>query len=223
MRSPTPTPCILALVLSSLQLPATAGVGAHQGSNLIADSVRDFSGVQGANGWSYGFWDSEFDDDGAYDPATDFALLPHFGVDPINGLSGREEFTTGELWYLEDGRFYTSLWAAGGHAHGNLELGAHAKADHWVVRRWVSTVDSEVEIRGHAGKQMPWGENWSGGVVFQILVGDSKVYEAVVDDGGRRYSVTATVEAGTTVDFLIGPGPAIGVAEFTAGIRRIGG
>lgn len=223
MRSSRSPLCLLLFTLAALQPSATAGVAiGSQEPAPLADSVRDFSGVQGANGWSYGFWDQSADDDGTYHPTADFQLLPRFGGDPINGLSGHDQFTTGQLWSLEDGRFYTSLWARGGHPHGTMDLGAYAKANHWVVRRWVSTVDSVVEIRGHAGKTMPWGENWGGDVVFQIVVGGSKVYEAVVDDGGGEYSATVEVETGTTVDFLIGPGTAIGVVDFTAVIRGSG-
>ena len=197
-----------------------AAVNPSHDSVLVADSVRDFSGEQGARGWFYGYWDQSADGDGAYDPGTDFRPLPNFGDDAVNGLSRHDEFTTGELWYLEDGRFYTSLWAEGGHAHGEMNLGDYARAAHWVVRRWVSTVDSEVEINGRAGKTMPWGENWGGDVVFRIVADGTTIYEATVDDAGEPYSVTTSVDDGTTVDFLIGPGRAIGVVDFTAAIRR---
>lgn len=93
---------------------------------------------------------------------ADFQLLRHFGSDPINRLSDRPEFTTGKLWYLEDGVYYTSLWAEGGHPHGTMDLGAYARVEHWAVRRWVSTTSGLVNISGHAGKTMPWGENWGG-------------------------------------------------------------
>lgn len=217
----------LSLLLACWLVVGPAGLRAQveattspQSAVLLADSVRGFSHEQGANGWFYGFWDQSADGDGAYDPTRDFRRLPNFGDDAINGLSRHDDFTTGELWYLEDGRFYTSLWAEGGHAHGEMDLGGYARAAHWVVRRWVSAVDSEVEIAGRAGKTMPWGENWSGDVVFRVVVGGSTVYEATLDGGSQPYSVTTSVEDGTTVDFLIGPGSAIGVVDFTGAIRR---
>ena len=106
---------------------------------------------------------------------------------------------------------------------GTMDLGAYAKAEHWVVRRWVSSVDAEVEIRGHAGKVMPWGENWRGDFRVLIVVGGSRVYEAVLDDRGRGYSASAKVQAGTLVDFLIGPGTAVGVIKLTGVIQTKGG
>lgn len=188
-------------------------------AGTIADSVEDFSGEQGLHGWSYGYWDESADPDGVYDQAGDFRPFPSFGTDPINRLSLRSEFTTGDLWYLEDGRSYTSLWAEGGHPHGDMELGFYARAKHWAVRRWISPVSGRLVIRGHAGKVMPWGENWSGGCVFLVVVDGERIFAADVADGGQEYSVIATVAVGSTVDFLIGPGTGIGVMRFTAAIE----
>lgn len=208
--------------LRSLVL-VVAVIGAPQAcADIIADSVQDFSGRQGLGGWMYGYWDESGDADGKYDHRRDFRMLRKFGTDPINRLSGRAEFTTGDLWYLEDGRFYTSLWAEGSHPHGDLNLGKYARAKHWAVRRWVSNVSGSIEISGHAGKVMPWGQNWGGSVKFIVVVDGNRVYEAEADDGGQEYSVRASVEFGTPVDFLIGPGSAIGVSQFTATIKSFG-
>lgn len=185
-------------------------------ADAIADSVEDFSGQQGLNGWQYGYWDESKDADGEYDQTTDFRLFSSFGIDPIDGLSSHSEFTTGAIWFLEDGRYYTSLWAEGGHPHGAMDLGSYAKAKQWVVRRWTSTVNGRIEIGGHAGKVMPWGENWTGSSKFLVVAGGDRVYEAEVDDGGQEYSISAMVHVGTPVDFLIGPGSGIGVMRFTA-------
>ncbi len=186
---------------------------------VVADSVSDFSGTQGANGWFYGYWDRSVDVDDHYDQATDFRMLKQFGGDPANQISGRSEFTVGELWNLQDGLYYTSLWAKGGHPHGMMPLGSHAQAEHWVVRRWVSTIDGPVTISGHAGKVMPWGANWSGGVRTLIQVDGETLFGADVEDGGSDYSIDATVAVGSLVDFMIGPNPSIGVIEFTGTIR----
>ena len=191
-------------------------------ADTVADSVRDFSGKHGVNGWSYGYWDRSVDADGSYDQSTDFRFLSHFGSDPLNGLSSHSEFTTGKLWYLEDGRYYTSIWAEGGHPHGSMDLGIYARSDQWVVRRWVSTTNGGIDIRGHAGKVMPWGENWTGTVKVRIVRGGVRVYVSEVGEGGGPYAVSGTVQIGTPVDFLIGPGSAIGVAKFTGTIEASG-
>ncbi len=208
-------PAVLALLVAmSWASPAPA--------DIVADSVREFSAKQGLNGWTYGYWDESADADGEYDQTRDFRQFRNFGTDPINRLSAHTEFTTGDLWYLEDGRYYTSLWAEGGHPHGSMDLGTYARAEQWAVRRWVSTVSGRIEIRGHAGKVMPWGRNWSGSVKFLVVVDGKRVFEAEADDGGQEYSVNVTVAVGTPVDFLIGPGSAIGVSRFTAILRESG-
>lgn len=187
---------------------------------LLADSVTGFSGTQGLNNWSYGYWDRSADADRTYNAETDFRHLQHFGDDPVNGLSTHSAFTTGPLWYQEDGVYYTSLWAEGGHPNAVLDLGDHAPVEHWAVRRWESTVDGVVTISGHAGKVMPWGANWSGGCTARIVVDSELVYSTPIDNNGAEYSTDVTVSVGSSVDFLIGPGPSIGVSMFTATVRR---
>ena len=203
----------LAVGCESAAAPATAV------EEVVADSVQGFAGTQGANSWSYGYWDRSDDRDGAYDQAADFRLLPHFGSDPRNGLSARTEFTTGPLWFLQDGRFYTSLWATGGHPNANLELGVYSRAEQWAVRRWVSTIEGPVTIRGHVGKVMPWGRNWGGGCIAQIVVDGATVLRQGMDERGADYAIDARLRRGSLVDFLIGPNPSIGVTEFTATVR----
>jgi hypothetical protein len=188
-------------------------------SEIVADSVSEFSGKQGANGWSYGYWDRSADTDKSYSQATDFQLLRHFGSDPINRLSGHSEFTTGMLWNLQDGLYYTSLWAGGGHPNGTMKLGTYAQVEQWAVRRWVSTTQGPVTISGHAGKVMPWGEKWGGGVQALIVVDGTTLFHTDIDDGGTDYSIDATIQIGSRVDFLIGPNPSVGVIDFTATLR----
>jgi hypothetical protein len=199
---------------------------------MVADSVSGFSGNQGANGWSYGYWDRTADTDKSYCQTTDFQLIRHFGSDPINGLSSRTDFTTGKLWILQDGVYYTALWAEGGSSNGTAELATQAKVEHWAVRRWVSTVNGPVTISGHAAKILYWGDVDSGQV--RIVVDGSTVFSAVSHQRdtnstdivmrGTNYSVNVTVHIGSLVDFLITAGPtetggAYGPVKFTATIH----
>ena len=210
----------LALAVGSL-LAAGCRSASRPPSEVVADSVSGFSGVQGAHGWFYGYWDRTADPDQSYSQTTDFQLLRHFGSDPVNHLSGREEFTTGKLWNLEDGRYYTSLWAEGGHPNSAMKLGQHAPVEQWAVRRWVSTTDGLVTISGHVGKVMPWGENWSGGERALLVVDGATSFSADFDNSGEDYSIEATVHVGSLVDCLIGPNSSVGVTEFTCSIRAV--
>lgn len=200
---------------------STATAAADTGSRVIADSVEQFSNQQGAKGWSYGFWDQSSDQD--YHQETDFQLLKHFGDDRKNGLSGRSEFTTGKLWYLEDGQFFTSLWAEGGHANSPMKLGNYAAAKHWAVRRWVSSTTSSCTVRGRIGKVMPWGKNWTGHCRARIIVDGKEMFSEIMDEDGQDYSVEVDLKQGSLVDFLIGPEQGIGVMLFTARIENQAG
>ena len=199
---------------------------------MVADSMSGFSGKQGANGWSYGYWDRTGDTDKSYSQTTDFQLLRHFGSDPINGLSSRSDFTTGKLWILQDGLYYTALWAEGGSANGTTKLAAQAKVEHWAVRRWLSTVNGPVTISGHAAKILDWGDVDSGQA--RIVVDGTTVFSAATHRRGTNsadivmrgtnYSVNVTVHLGSLVDFLITAGPtetggAFGPVRFTASIH----
>jgi hypothetical protein len=200
--------------------------GCHTGSlpspEIVADSSSGFSGKQGANGWSYGYWDRTADTDKSYNQTTDFQLLRHFGNDPINGLSRRSDFTTGNLWLLQDGRYYTALWAEGGSANGTAESAAQAKVEHWAVRRWVSTVDGPVTISGRAARILDWGDADSGQA--HIDVDGTTVFSTATYKHDTNYSVDVTVHIGSLVDFLITAGPtetggAFGPVRFTATLQ----
>ncbi len=187
---------------------------------VIANSVTEFSGEQGKNGWRYGFWDRSIDTDGKYTQASDFKMLEHFGRDVRNGLSQHSDFTTGKLWFLEDGRSYTSLWAEGGHANSKMKFGDYDAAEQWAVRRWISNASGTVTIAGRVGKVMPWGANWKGECRAIIVVDGEIVLSTVMDEHGLDYAVAAKIREKSVVDFLIAPDPSIGVVTFTAAIRK---
>ena len=149
-------------------------------------------------------------------------MLKRFGSDPINGTSSRSDFTTGKLWILQDGRYYTALWAEGGSANGTTELAAQAKVEHWAVRRWVSTVNGPVTISGHAAKILDWGDVDSGQA--RIVIDSATVFSAATHGRETNYSVNAKVSIGSLVDFLItagqtATGGAFGPVKFSAVIR----
>ncbi len=191
-----------------------------EAADVIGDSVAEFSNEQGKHGWYYGYWDLSTDADGKYDQVTDFKLLKNFGTDARNGLSKRREFTTGDVWYLEDVRSYISLWAEGGHANSATGPANYSPAEQWAARRWISDVSGTVTISGHAGKVMPWGANWSGECQATIIVDGEVMFSTVMDELGLDYSVAIKVREKSIVDFLIAPNPSIGVVTFTAAISK---
>jgi hypothetical protein len=213
----------IALTLAVFPLVTTGcDTASFQPSQTVADSVSGFSGEQGANGWSYGYWDRTVDTDQSYSQTRDFQLLRHFGSDPINQVSNHPDFTTGKLWTLQDGLYYTALWAEGGSANGTTKLAPQAKVEHWAVRRWVSSVNGPVTISGHATKILNWGDVDSGQA--HIVVDGAMIFSAATHGRDENYSVNTKVHVGSLVDFLITAGPtstggAFGPIKFTATIR----
>lgn len=211
------------LMFFALMLAPICSYGQESSADLngvIANSVTEFSNEQGKDGWHYGYWDRLVDIDGKYSQSSDFKTLEHFGNDVRNGLREHSDFTTGELWFLEDGRFYTSLWAKGGHANSRMKFGNYAAAEQWAVRRWVSDASGSVTISGHAGKVMPWGANWDGECRAIIIIDGETIFSTVMDEHGLDYAVVAKIREKSVVDFLIAPDPNIGVVTFTAAIRK---
>ncbi len=212
---------LMTLAVIVLFSPCCHGQSTSEESvGVIADSVVEFSGEQGNGGWYYGYWDRAIDSDDKFDPSSDFKVFKHFGTDVRNGLRGHEAFKTGDLWYLEDGRFYTSIWANGGHANSAVQLGDYSGAEHWSVRRWVSNSSGTVTISGRVGKVMPWGANWGGECQAIIMVDGVTVLSTVMDEHGIDYTVAVKIQNKSRVDFLIAPNPSIGVVTFTATIRK---
>ena len=210
-------------VLSVLVLAPTCCRGqttSGESNGVVADSVAEFSQEQGKNGWYYGYWDKATDADGEYRQSTDFKLLEHYGTDIRNGLSRHREFTVGDVWYLEDGRSYTSLWAEGGHANGDVGPTSYSSAEQWATRRWISDTAGTLTVSGHAGKVMPWGANWAGECQATIIVDGEVVFSTLMDEHGLDYSVAVKIQEKSIVDFLIAPNPSIGVVKFTATIRK---
>ena len=115
----------------------------------LADSVADFSGTQGLNNWSYGYWDKKNDANGVY-AATEFIPFPNDG-----GGFGAGNFWTGTnwLWFSGDPPF-TQLTSTGGRpagADGNPALDTQ-----WAVRRYVSEAEGSITITGRIAHTSDW-------------------------------------------------------------------
>ena len=109
-------PTLAALLLSVACAQAASAL-------VIADSVDDFSGVQGQGGWLYGFVEGPL-------PVGPFQELGFFGaVQP-------------GVWSLEATAPPDTLIAADS-MHSTA-----APGEQWAVRRWVSDVDADVVISG---------------------------------------------------------------------------
>ena len=159
-------------------------------ADIIANSVTEFSGVQGQDNWFYGYYA------GPFTPAG-FQLMGIF--DPL-----------APNWYVDNDPpspfFWTHLNSIAGHPNGTITSGGRDQVEHWAVRRWVSEVDGVITITGTIADLNP--NPFGNGVIGHIFVGGTEVFTAVINEGdtaGVNYSVTVPVSVGTAVDFAIDP------------------
>ena len=166
----------------------------------LADSVKEFSGIQGGNNWYYGYWDRGNDADGVYAPA-EFLPFPRNGT-----LLGANNFFSNNVWHwfpASDAR--TELNRLGGVAAG--DNGIDGGLNHWAVRRWVSETSGLIRIYGVLGDRSTCGDSSVGdGVIAHIYIDGLEVFSQAIRQTSVGYSITATVNTDSAVDLVIEPG-----------------
>jgi len=174
-------------------LAGMAGVGFLPSTEpvVIADSVNDFSGVQGKNSWNYGTWAKNFDTDKVYKP-TEFAVL----------AAARFFKADTNKWDLAPPGQYpsTEITPEGGHP-ASAKLGPFT---HWAIRRWTAEITGDVTLSGQLGNTDPAGD----GVVGRILVNGKEIFAQPVNGTTIDYRVTTAVKQGDLVDLVIDAGAA---------------
>jgi hypothetical protein len=136
-------------------------------SFVVANSVAEFSGVQGQGGWSHGYRD--FTATGRtmnYDPST--AFIPFAGGSsegtPYEGGIGGSQHWDGAKWDLAvPADPWTEVGAEGLHPNGT-----NGVAEHWVVRRWQANelaAPTAVALTWHMRKGNP-NDNGVTGILF---------------------------------------------------------
>lgn len=161
---------------------------------VVADSVADYSGVQGQGNWFYGYFDGPF-------TSSDFTPLPIFLPGP-------------NYWLLDpnpNAPPWTAFTDVGAHADAPVSGGAFR----WAVRRWVSEVSGPVDISGRIAKINPAAGD---GITARILVDGSEIHAVSVhasDTVGVSYRLTPTLAIGSKLDFVLdADGPGAGVNDF---------
>ena len=169
------------------------GLAVSAEASIIADSENDFSGIQGQDNWYYGYYDTATDEDGSYNPLTDFTQFTFYGILPsFNGEEG---------WAITDKPSpWTSIMKSWSHPEGNA-----GSSEQRAIRRWKSTYSGSVTIKGriaHYDDGDNCGDNFEG----MILVDNRLIYSQKIentDATGVSYSVNAEIQEGSLVDFFI--------------------
>lgn len=158
----------------------------------VADSIAEFSSVQGQDAWSYGYFDKTAN--GAYSAAgfVAFALF-----DAVENRWKASDAQVGA-----NNNVYLSLDVLGGHPNG---IGPDAQdANIWAVRRYTSEVAGTVRIDFDLRKINT--NPAAGGITGRIFLDGAEVFTqfiATTDDTGVQDSLYLDVAIGSTIDFAI--------------------
>jgi hypothetical protein len=163
----------------------------------IADSVADWSttGIQGANGWTYGYYDRTNDPDHVYS-ADAFIPFPHDG----SGF-GPTDFWTGSSyeWFQGDPP-WTAIGSESVHPNGENNI-----SEHWVIRRYTTEIAGPLVVEWHIGRNNLNGDGVTGYVFHQGTLVDSIAIAGSDSVGATRLLVLPEVMIGDTIDFALGP------------------
>ena len=171
----------------TVQVDRTLTTTAATLGEKVADSVADFSGVQGQNGWFYGYYDAGGDVDGTYQAGefTPFAA---------------DEWT-GSRWRPTDRPPNTALAQVWSLPNGSNRTGG----EQWAIRRWQSDVEGTVAIDWRLAKYLYTGGNGVSGLVFVNgqLVDQTTIARNDLAGVSRRVAIDVSV--GDVVDFAHSP------------------
>ncbi len=163
---------------------------------IVADASSGFSGVQGQDGWSYATYASNRDGSATYDPN---ALQP-MTYTTLPGDWGYSWNGPGQ-WYN-----ITAEQCQPTAANGNQM---------WAVRRWTSTADGDLHLRGEISR----GDGGDG-VGCRIFVDGQEVHSKLIRaDSSDKIDQNITVKKGSQVDFAITPGPGTDTSFDATGFR----
>jgi MYXO-CTERM domain-containing protein len=160
------------------------GVAMPASAQVLADSMADFSGTQGADGWHYGY----------------------YAGDMSPGSFQEMQVFQSNRWYVQPGEYWTSLGAALSHPNGTVTSPPADAVDQWSARRWVSDFAGEVNIDTTLFKIN--ANTHSNGVMGHIYIDGQEIWNQFIagDDAvGVATTLTASIHPGSTIDFVLDP------------------
>lgn len=175
-------------------------------SEIIADSVTEFSGNQGSGGWYHGYRNVTADGAGAsYDPLNHF--IQFVGGDGQGPWNGSSQFWTGTAWDLNTAGAAPWTFIANTNIHPNGVNSAAAPQEHWAIRRWLAeelTDTIPLKITWHMRKQSLTGNGVTGGIYTNGVAGDVVTIPGT-SSNGVTHTFYINAEFGTYVDLVLSP------------------
>lgn len=174
----------------------------------LADSAADFSGVQGANNWFYGYWNKGLDADGVYSE-NEFESFPNDG-----GPHGPGNFWTGSQWDWFNGNPPdTELTSQGGRPSG--DDGQPGRPNHWAIRRYICETNGPITIRATLLHTSDWVYVTQTGIaansllyIYQTGVGegyldDIKLVQGTTPEAGPNLMPNGDFEGGSLTPWTV--------------------
>lgn len=183
-------------------------------TQAIADSVTDFSGIQGQSGWEYGYRDVTATGYTLnYDVNTAFIKFAGGSDNPdpwIEGLESTQQWNNGN-WDIQNNAPWTEITPDGSHPNG-----INNSVEHWTIRRWKATeltAPTPVDLLWHVRKTNPNGDGVTGMVFLNGRILDSKTISGT-DSNGVVRRVYLVLKPTDVVDLVLSP---VGLQEASDG------
>jgi hypothetical protein len=179
-------------------LLAFTGMGSAHGA-IVADSIAEFSNIQGQDNWTYGVFIA------GTDPS---ALTPYTTA----GFQNFDNFDIAENNWLASSTLvgarnntFLNLGAEGGHPTG---LGpGDQDTIIWTMRRYASEVDGLYDLNIDLKKTNVVNPS-GGGITGRIFVNGTEVFTQIIandDNVGVQLKLLVDLEVGSLIDFAIDP------------------
>lgn len=176
---------------------------------IIADSVADFGGVQGENGWHYGYYNLE---DISTESGVSVALSEFRQLSSFNASTGwwavNAEAAAGNPANGSVPASYTVITRSRMHPNAAWATANVVPDEQWASRRWISSVTGEITISGLIAHHEYFGLNMVGnGTIAHILVDGQSVFSydvGLLDFQGTFYSLDLNVVQGSVIEMVVG-------------------
>lgn len=173
--------------LLGLALISFCRLAAH--ADVLADSVEDFSGVQGQDDWYYGYYRVDIGDS-PNNPGS-FREAENFNQDFVN------------QWSLEGTGDWLAIGATGQHPH-RPGAGRNTVGEYWATRRWVSNFGGDIQITGLIDEGNLGGDGVIVGLYIDgIIRGQWDLLS--ITNSMIPVDISATVAVGSIVDLTVAP------------------
>lgn len=176
---------------------------------IIADSVADFGGVQGENGWHYGYYNLE---DISTESGVSVALSEFRQLSAFNASTGwwavNAEAAAGNPANGSVPGSYTVISRSRMHPNAGWVTANVVPDEQWASRRWISSVTGEITISGLIAQHEYFGLNMVGnGTIAHIFVDGQSVFSydvGLMDFQGTFYSLDLNVVQGSVIEMVVG-------------------